>query len=133
MKVGTNNDYYYDVPWTRAPPYLIGIYCGWFLKTTEGSSNRPVPKVKKLFMSIKLWPHISLFLQIFVMLNWIVTLGVFGAIIFGLIPYLDETKVPEIPLGVTISYGALHRTAWAAFLAWVVFACASGYGGNANS
>ncbi len=64
--MGTNNDYYYDVPWTRAPPYLIGIYCGWLLKTTEGSSNRPVPKVmEKLvyniyFMALRSIPAIFL-------------------------------------------------------------------------
>ena len=57
-------------------------------------------------------------------------MGVFGAIIFGLIPYLDETKVPEIPLGVTVSYGALHRAAWAIFIGGMVFACARSYGGN---
>ena len=69
-------------------------------------------------------------MQFAIILNWIVTVGVFEAIIFGLVPYLDENKVPEIPLGVTISYGAFHRTAWASFLGWVVFACARGYGGK---
>ena len=64
------------------------------------------------------------------MFNWILAIGGFGAIIFGLVPYLDETKVPEIPLAVTVSYGALHRAAWAIFLGWVVFACERGYGGN---
>ena len=61
--------------------------------------------------------------------TWIFTLAMFGAIIFGLIPYLDESTVPEIPKAITIIYGSLHRVAWSIGISWIIFACVRGYGG----
>lgn len=55
-----------------------------------------------------------------------------GAVIYGLVPYLDETAVPEIPNAVSLTYGALHRTAWALAVSWVIFACIRGYGGTST-
>ena len=44
-----NNEYYYDVPWTRAPPYFIGIFLGWLLlKTNNNEQNLKMPKVRYL-------------------------------------------------------------------------------------
>lgn len=50
IRTATNADYYYDLPWTRAPPYFIGIYVGWYLYKTEGSSRKPLNKVKILLL-----------------------------------------------------------------------------------
>ena len=33
-------DYYYFKFWTRAPPYMVGIFIGWFLHVTKGSSMK---------------------------------------------------------------------------------------------
>ena len=33
-------NYYYVKPWTRAPPYLVGIWVGWYLHITKNSSIR---------------------------------------------------------------------------------------------
>ncbi len=52
------------------------------------------------------------------------------AVIYGLIPYLDETAVPAIDPTVSLFYGSLHRTAWAMAVAWMVYACTKGYGGK---
>lgn len=35
--VMTYMDNYYSKPWTRAPPYLIGIGTGWFLHRVKQS------------------------------------------------------------------------------------------------
>lgn len=41
-----NNEYYYDVPWTRAPPYFIGIFLGWILlKTNNNENTKRIPTV----------------------------------------------------------------------------------------
>jgi len=40
-----------------------------------------------------------------------------------------EDNIPISPL-ISVSYGALHRPAWAAAIGWIVFACFHGYGGN---
>lgn len=64
------------------------------------------------------------------MLGWILSVAIGLAIIYGLIPYLDEEKVPEIDSAIKITYGSLHRLAWALVVGWVVWACVRGYGGN---
>lgn len=33
----TYMDNYYFKPWIRAPPYMIGIWTGWFLHRTKNS------------------------------------------------------------------------------------------------
>jgi hypothetical protein len=46
-----------------------------------------------------------------------------------MVPYLNEIEVPEMNDVARVSYGSLHRFAWASFVAWIVFACIHGYGG----
>jgi hypothetical protein len=36
----------------------------------------------------------------------------------------------EISSVVKMTYGPLHRTAWACVIAWIIFACSRGYGGT---
>lgn len=52
-----------------------------------------------------------------------------GSIVYGLTPYLDETLVPTIDEAVKLSYGPIHRAAWAVALSWIIVACVHGYGG----
>lgn len=54
------------------------------------------------------------------------------AIIYGLIPYLNEDEVPVISQFVRISYGSFHRLAWSVAVGWLIFACVHGYGGPVN-
>lgn len=51
---------------------------------------------------------------------------------YGMVPYLDEEQVPEISLFIRALYGSLHRSAWAAVVGWMVFACTHGYGGRSS-
>lgn len=56
--------------------------------------------------------------------------ALFGlAVIYGMTPYLDETTAPVINPFVRVSYGALHHSAWAIAIGWIIFACTHGYGG----
>jgi hypothetical protein len=38
-------DNYYFKPWTRAPPYMIGIWAGWFLHRVK-QSKLHIPQVE---------------------------------------------------------------------------------------
>lgn len=51
------------------------------------------------------------------------------AVLYGMVPYLNEIEVPEMNNVARVSYGSLHRFAWATVVAWIVFACIHGYGG----
>ncbi len=53
-----------------------------------------------------------------------------SAVTYGMFPYLDETLVPDINPLVRVSYGALHHSAWAITVGWIIFACTHGYGGS---
>lgn len=50
-------------------------------------------------------------------------------VVYGLVPYLDVEKVPTINPAISLTYGPLHRAAWALAIGWVVWACVRGYGG----
>ena len=52
------------------------------------------------------------------------------AVLFGMVPYLNENQMPIINPFVRILYGALHRSVWATAIGWIILACTTGYGGN---
>ena len=64
--------------------------------------------------------------------GWTLATAVALAIIYGLVPYLNETEVPEMNSFVRVSYGSLHRLAWSIVVGWLIFACVHGYGGPVN-
>jgi hypothetical protein len=64
-----------------------------------------------------------------VAIGWTLSAIVALAIVYGLFPYVDQFKVPEISSAVKMTYGPLHRTAWACVIAWIILACSRGYGG----
>ena len=63
-------------------------------------------------------------------LGWTLSAAVGLAIVYGLYPYVDPSKVPEVSSLLKMTYGPLHRTAWACVIAWIIFACSRGYGGK---
>lgn len=96
----------------RIPTYLIGILLGWILHNTK---NRKVSMNK--CQAVTGWMIAALFAL---------------AVIYGMTPYLDETTAPVINPFVRVSYGALHHSAWAIAIGWIIFACTHGYGGFIN-
>ncbi|XP_050710957.1 nose resistant to fluoxetine protein 6-like [Eriocheir sinensis] len=104
----------YTKPYCRASPYLVGMALGYFMR-----------EVDKEKVQLKWWQ---------VALGWIAALATMSAVVFGIADYNDfSTANHEYNGAVSILYGGLHRLAWGAALAWLVFACHMGYGGPANS
>lgn len=62
--------------------------------------------------------------------GWVLAAVVGLAVLFGMVPYVDMNKVPEIDPIVKMTYGPLHRTAWGLVIAWIIYACSHGYGGT---
>ncbi|XP_059352860.1 nose resistant to fluoxetine protein 6-like isoform X2 [Daphnia carinata] len=112
----TSNPYsyygYYVQTWTRFPPYILGIMLGWLLHKTK---NRTLKLNKGVVIS-----------------GWFIASLIGLAVLYGMVPYLNEYEVPDMNDVARVSYGALHRFAWATSVAWIVFACIHGYGGLVN-
>ena len=81
---------------------------------------------------IKLWNSLLFLLKPLVALAWTLSTAAGLAIVYGMTPYVDESKVPEISSAVSMTYGTLHRTAWAFVIEWIIFACSRGYGGKST-
>ncbi|XP_041914872.1 O-acyltransferase like protein [Alosa sapidissima] len=97
--------YYYNKPYTRYGPYLVGILAGIYMTTKSG------PFVRHRWQAG---------------LGWFSSLSVMMAVV-GLAYSLREVPPgPSLPHAI---YQGLHRTLWALALAWVILACEEGYGG----
>ncbi len=67
--------------------------------------------------------------QALVALGWALAAACNLAVLYGLVHYGAGVLNPP-PKDINAAYAALNRTAWGLGLAWVVFACARGYGGE---
>lgn len=106
------NEYYANVyikPYCRMGPYLVGILLGYMMYDL----NEPVSLSKK-------W----------VIVGWISTLTSLLFIIYAMWP-ANRGILPTV--GEAAAYGALARTIWGVGLAWITFACMTGYGGFINT
>ncbi|XP_076092316.1 O-acyltransferase like protein-like [Mytilus galloprovincialis] len=110
MSGGDYFDAYYQMPYCRIGPYLVGMYTGYILYTTKCKC-----KINK-FVNITIW-------------------AVFAAsalaVLYGI--YDDITGTHQLSTGVAALYNVLHKTVWGAAVCWVIFACATGNGGFVNT
>ena len=54
IAVGTDSNKYYNKPWTRAPPYMLGLLTGWHLHALKDSTNKPLPNVKSVDLTLRI-------------------------------------------------------------------------------
>nr|CAD7198583.1 unnamed protein product [Timema douglasi] len=103
--------YVYYPTHQRMSPYFLGLGLGYALHCLRNQNIN----IKKSIC----------------ILGWVTSLLIQAAVIFGayrLIQADYKYNVVEATL-----YGGLHRFAWALSVAWLVFACAKGYGGFINT
>ncbi|KAI8518268.1 hypothetical protein Bbelb_042850 [Branchiostoma belcheri] len=101
---------YYDKPYCRIGPYLVGVAVGWFLvkikrKETKSTTLR----------------------QLMVRIGWIVAASCAVAVLYSTYGLYQGTAFKTESEHVL--YLTVHRTVWAMALGWVVIACYHGYGG----
>ena len=65
-------------------------------------------------------------------IGWTSATAVGLAVVYGLIPYLNEKQIPEMNSFARVSYGSFNRLAWSIAVSWLIFACVHGYGGPVN-
>lgn len=99
----------YDRPWARIGPYVIGIFSGYLLYLKDCKVQMP---------------------KIVSVLGWAIATILAMLILYGL--YTEDGK-PFLSVEVSALYNATSRTVWGVCIAWVVFACATGYGGPVNA
>ncbi|CAL1546666.1 unnamed protein product [Lymnaea stagnalis] len=103
----------YIKPWTRVGPYALGLILGFMLFKTRSQARL----------------H-----KILVTFGWMISIG--GALALVYVTY-DYTKNGVTSLSWTDNsinaYEILRSPMWAICIGWVIFACASGYGGFINS
>ncbi|XP_063065794.1 O-acyltransferase like protein [Engraulis encrasicolus] len=97
--------YYYNKPYTRYGPYLVGILAGIYMASKSGHF------VKHQWQAA---------------VGWLCSLSVMAALV-GLAYYLRE--VPPGPSLPHALYQGVHRTLWALAVSWIILACEEGYGG----
>lgn len=110
---GNANAEIYMKPWCRVGPYAVGIYTGYLLYKTD--CKWKMPKLQARVLNL---------------LGWTVATAFAMLVLYGL--YSPDGK-PDLDLNTSAFYNATSRTAWGIAVAWVVFACASGYGGPVNA
>ena len=106
---------YYFPFYTRASPYFVGMFLGWiFYETKKPQYHFSMSEKNRRICAV---------------IGWIVAAAIALAVLYGLIPYMQITNKDELPSAISITYGSLHRFAWGISIAWVIFACVTGYGG----
>ncbi|CAH1779655.1 unnamed protein product [Owenia fusiformis] len=99
----------YVKPWSRIGSYIVGVWLGYILWKTKS-------KVK-----MSRWVA---------MLGWIFSLGLIFATTFG--NWRCSTCTP-IPQWLNIMFLSTQRQMTAVGIAWIAFACITGYGGYINT
>lgn len=117
----------YTRVYTRAGPYLVGIALGCVLAARGGKAADAADLRKLTEPATKRDPgRLAL-----TALCWTVSAATCLAVLFGVAGFYQRDR-PYSALAAGL-YAGLHRTAWAAGVAWVVFACVSGRGGAVNA
>ncbi|XP_043077858.1 O-acyltransferase like protein [Puntigrus tetrazona] len=97
--------YYYNKPYTRYGPYLLGVLAGIYMTT------------KKETLIKRQWQAV---------VGWLCSLSVM-ALLVGLAYVLRD--VPPYPSLTRAVYQGTHRSLWALALVWIILACEEGCGG----
>lgn len=102
----------YFKPWTRAGPYIVGMWTGYLLYKTAGGTTFKLPRRV-------------------VAACWLISTATALAVLLGIKSYFDPTY--DIPAIGGAMYAGLHRFVWGLVVAWVIVACTKGYAGWVNS
>ncbi|GFN98498.1 nose resistant to fluoxetine protein 6-like [Plakobranchus ocellatus] len=124
---GDYNDIYYVKPYCRIGPYLVGMITGYLLYRTDCNVRmsrclRNFEVKHCAFIQIR-----SLYAKLTNCVGWAIAWAVGLATVYGL---YENTDGHPVSSEVAALYNAMARIAWGAAVSWVIFACATGYGGK---
>ncbi|XP_071955988.1 nose resistant to fluoxetine protein 6-like [Antedon mediterranea] len=103
------SDELYVRPWTRISTYLVGMALGYILYKYKGRVRMP---------------------RYVAIMGWMAATGIALAVVYGLYGNFHGDPLNK---AASVVYATFSRFSWAVALAWVAFACVTGYGGPVNS
>ncbi|XP_060083819.1 nose resistant to fluoxetine protein 6-like [Ylistrum balloti] len=101
----------YNRPYTRIAPYMVGILLGYLLYSNDCRAR--LNRVK-------------------VFIGWSLAIVLGMLPVYGLYHYYHDVT-NESSLAVSALYISCSRLSWALAIAWIIYACATGYGGPVNN
>lgn len=106
----------YLAPWCRVGPYLVGLLLGYILQYRL--------KNPSMFQNIPKWA---------VLIGWTYSTVTALLIVFGIKGFFNPAEQEWATTSMAaLFYASLYRYAWGLVIAWIIFACVSGYGGWVN-
>ncbi|XP_033748135.1 nose resistant to fluoxetine protein 6-like [Pecten maximus] len=99
----------YNRPYTRIAPYMVGILLGYLLYTNDCKARLN---------------------KISVLIGWSLAIVMGVLPVYGLYHYYHDQTGAN--LAVSAFYISCSRLSWSIAIAWVIYACATGYGGPVN-
>ncbi|XP_069691598.1 nose resistant to fluoxetine protein 6-like [Periplaneta americana] len=118
IKEGGPLGYSYFHTHTRCPSWFVGLLCGYLLHRTSDWRKRVATNTDRLS-------------KVTVTLGWLLTIVALAAVYNSLYPFLQKDHKYDVLQAAF--YCALTRPVWSICMAWIIFACVSGYGGIANT
>ena len=136
----------YQKPFNHVGPFSIGILLGYSIRKhrkiriSKVSSSVTSVRLLGVEQQVNAWfrftqrfprngfsKNILHVLQLLQLVLWSATLISCSAVLFAAYPWNNE--LPSLPVATV--YAATHRVVWSAGIAWLIFACVTGRGGNA--
>ena len=77
-----------------------------------------------------LWKSLTIIvflIQVLNLLGWLLSIGICCACVYG--PYSDGNK-HVLSVEESAAFYGLMRTGWGVAVSWIIFSCATGYGGR---
>ncbi|XP_041476434.1 nose resistant to fluoxetine protein 6-like [Lytechinus variegatus] len=105
-----NEDVIYPKPYTRIPPYLVGMIVAYAIFKLKGKQLKVNPPV--------------------MLAGWAVALTILWLVLYGIWFPNQRTDVPQ---STAVMYLTFFRVAWGAGIGWIIFACILNYGGPIGS
>ncbi|XP_021358198.1 nose resistant to fluoxetine protein 6-like [Mizuhopecten yessoensis] len=100
----------YNRPYTRIAPYMVGVLLGYLLHTSDCKARLN---------------------KISVMIGWSLAIVMGMLPVYGLYHYYHY-EIEDANLALSAFYISCSRLSWSLAIAWVIYVCATGYGGPVN-
>ena len=112
--------------YTRAAPYIVGMAVGYYLAKRNSTKEKSFRVCKYVLLFLTSCVN-SCCVQIWSVLGWIIAACVGGAVVYGLYDYNLGHHYSQATSTLYLTFSSCM---WGVCMAWIVYACVTGNGGN---